>query len=722
MKKLFLFLSLTLFFVGSLSAKDLPVASQKQVVKAALTAHVDKPSKDLSKVSPLLQKRLDTAEQTLRTKGVKQHSRFESSPTQQVVYLGRRAQTDATTASITLKAGNPWGDGTGYVLWISNNLTFDMVDATYDEVTEDYNWATIYGYCNYFIPTTATGSPTTPKVGGNSGTPSATITIPGGTYAYLVLNPDPTSNTMFIPGAGPAYDFTYNFQNGWEYLFEITADPTYGDKVNLTATHPLPPGFTYTLPFTDNFSESYANKWTITDANSDGKTWTQVTDGSVGAMRYSYNSSQNANDYLITNAPVTIPAGENTFKLSYRAQSSSYPEAFEIYYGTSNAPASFTKIGGVSDIKNTTYEEYITAVNLPAGDYYFAIKATSAKDMFYLYITDVSITAGAFVALPDLSISKIVLPQASCTLSNAESISLVVANTGLAASTSYTINYTVNGVNGSQTVAGGLAAKSTATVALNSTFDFSALTTYNITASVTDPADTNTENNSASVSLTTHGPLTLPFSNHLESEADIADFYFDEDTWVYFNTGGFKDLTAYEESPLYTRCIQMNSGVYNLKFGYMAGMNFFGYLFTDDFEVRFGKAGTDVSTWQVIASFEEEYTDDAYVNYETTLTVSSADLYQVAFVPTWLGALAIESIEITAALDHDVAVQSVTSTLAAYTPVSHLNGNTVEFSVGIKNTGKNNETVKVQVLQGATVLGEVSQTVNAGATATVKVP
>jgi len=228
---------------------------------------------------------------------------------------------------------------------------------------------------------------------------------------------------------------------------------------------------------------------------------------------------------------------------------------------------------------------------------------------------------------------------------------------------------------------------------------------------------------SVKTSVTNRVPLTIPFSNQLESAADVADFHFNGNDWVYFNYPGlYKDLTALvKDSPLFTRCIDMAPGVYNLNFGYMAGFNFFGWLSVDDFEVRFGKSGTDISTWEVVAEFIDEYTNDEYAQYETSLIVSETGLYQVAFVPTYLSQLAIESINITLALDHDVAVKSVTSSLAAYTPVAHVSN--TDLTVTVRNAGKNSETFNVQILKGTEVVGETTVTsLNAGATQTVVIP
>ncbi|MDR0233103.1 MAG: choice-of-anchor J domain-containing protein [Dysgonamonadaceae bacterium] len=646
------------------------------------------------------------------------------------------------------------------------------------------------------------------------------------------------------------------------------------------------------FPYTEGFEDDDTVLcWNVFDVDGDDESWELTTARSHSGDRSMFHpDTYGEQDGWLVSPKISIPATD-TYLLTFWSYN-----VYPAYYGKnsvlistgSNDPASgdFIEVWSPTSVSDSWVESEVDLTSYAGEDIYIAFRYEGDWSHAW-YMDDVKIKS--FVAAVDLSISEVILPTASCSLSDSETIGFVVTNNGFLASSGYTINYTIAGVSGSETF-GGVGVKSSVTVYLAQTFDFSAFDTYPVSAFVVDAADNSlkadiigsvddlpradnnatqqgwqvnsimgdianakyliietdgpgdnvngfggiqfifqgsnadpavsvgwtqkalnggwtsiarangktisiaidlknvmgadydnfiqckdwariilgyyggasafdgltvqkayltddfamptgainlsggtnwgsifvgavTDAGSVKTSVTNRPPLPIPFINHLESEADVADFYFNGNDWAYFNYPGlFKDLTAtVEDSPLFTRCIDMAPGIYNLNFGYMAGVNFFGWLFVDDFEVRFGKSGTDISTWEVVAEFIDEYTNDEYAQYETSLTVSEAGLYQVAFVPTYLSQLAIESIEITLALDHDVAVKSVTSSLAAYTPVAHVSN--TDLTVTVKNLGQNSETFDVQVLNGTEVVGETTVTsLNVGATETIVIP
>ena len=138
-------------------------------------------------------------------------------------------EVDPTTpATIILEADNVWGDGSGYqmlldadantsgVLWDSSHYIYvDGEQYSGGDLPSSY-----YDEFEYIIPTNAAdGSLEAPN---SVVTGSVTITIPAGTYDFIILNPTPgdriyvaaaagdvdTANDDFVFEAGKTYHFT----------------------------------------------------------------------------------------------------------------------------------------------------------------------------------------------------------------------------------------------------------------------------------------------------------------------------------------------------------------------------------------------------------------------------------------------------------------------------------------------------------------------------------
>ncbi len=131
---------------------------------------------------------------------------------------------------------------------------------------------------------------------------------------------------------------------------------------------------------------------TVIDANNDGSTWSR---NSGGYAEYRYNSSNAANDWLITPG-ITLEAGKTyQFDINAWARSTTYPEQLEVKMGTANTAAGMT----TSVIASTriTWSTSQTLTNnvitvATTGTYYFGIHAISNRDMYYLYVDNLLIT------------------------------------------------------------------------------------------------------------------------------------------------------------------------------------------------------------------------------------------------------------------------------------------------------------------------------------------
>ena len=148
-------------------------------------------------------------------------------------------------ATIILEADNVWGDGSGYqmlldadantsgVLWNSNhNILVDGEQYSGGDLPTSY-----YDEFEYIIPKNAAdGSLEAPN---SVVTGSVTITIPAGTYDFIILNPTPgddriwvaaaagdvdTANDDFVFEAGKTYHFTMQkFGNNDGAALEVTS-------------------------------------------------------------------------------------------------------------------------------------------------------------------------------------------------------------------------------------------------------------------------------------------------------------------------------------------------------------------------------------------------------------------------------------------------------------------------------------------------------------------
>lgn len=147
------------------------------------------------------------------------------------------------------------------------------------------------------------------------------------------------------------------------------------------------------VPYSNGFGDAGEQaSFTIIDANNDGKTWQFNANG----YAYNpYNSSADADDWLISPA-IKLEAGK-TYRVAFdtRAQSTSYPERVEMKMGNAATVAAMTT-GVISSTDVTWKDEYKTLENVAvtvseSGNYYFGIHAISDKDMYYLIVDNFTI-------------------------------------------------------------------------------------------------------------------------------------------------------------------------------------------------------------------------------------------------------------------------------------------------------------------------------------------
>ena len=137
-----------------------------------------------------------------------------------------------------------------------------------------------------------------------------------------------------------------------------------------------------TFPYETNFTDDDKNLcWTIEDANNDGSTFEFYA--SYEAAVYAYNSSNNANDWLIS--PEFVLTGSQYVAFDYYVYSASYPEKFSVHLlqGTDDITLAPTATYTNVDPATMTLD-----LSQYTGTYQIAIHAESDADEYALFITN----------------------------------------------------------------------------------------------------------------------------------------------------------------------------------------------------------------------------------------------------------------------------------------------------------------------------------------------
>ena len=133
----------------------------------------------------------------------------------------------------------------------------------------------------------------------------------------------------------------------------------------------------------------------VINANEDAKTW--AWNSSYGGAYYQYNSSEAADDYLIS-SPVAFEAGKN-YKITVVANcaNAKYPEAFRVLIGKEATVAGLnTLVADTTWVETTEFEDFeseFTATE--SGAFYVAVQAVSPANMWRLNVTKIIVDKGA---------------------------------------------------------------------------------------------------------------------------------------------------------------------------------------------------------------------------------------------------------------------------------------------------------------------------------------
>lgn len=219
--------------------------------------------------------------------------------------------------------------------------------------------------------------------------------------AYVTQTGEQVANNDTISG--------YIVQNGWDF----NAAP-------------------YTMGF--ETGENY-NEWAAYNENGGSYTYenhysnaTYAHTGSYSA-RY-YNSSTNTGADWLFSRCFTFETGK-VYSISfwYRAESASYPQSFTLHLGQGTTVADMTiPLQSYTGFTNTTYQKSKIYFTVPStGSYNFGFEAQSPYSSWYHYIDDINVSVN-----PDneAALTEVLTPTHGCGLSNAEPVSINIANMG----------------------------------------------------------------------------------------------------------------------------------------------------------------------------------------------------------------------------------------------------------------------------------------------------
>ncbi len=156
----------------------------------------------------------------------------------------------------------------------------------------------------------------------------------------------------------------------------------------------IPP---YNKKFLDNAD---ITGYTIIDVNDDERTWGSSYSGVQ--ISYSNSSTGPLDDWFISPAIKLYKDKIYTFTVEAQNNSTSYTERLEVCMGKAPTAAAMVKtiIEPVEVFDNTPMKFTAKIVSDETGDVFFGIHAISDPDQYYLYIREISISAGESTYAP----------------------------------------------------------------------------------------------------------------------------------------------------------------------------------------------------------------------------------------------------------------------------------------------------------------------------------
>lgn len=214
--------------------------------------------------------------------------------------------------------------------------------------------------------------------------------LPEGVQARKILS-DLCSFAVRCTGKGDLYLLSFEI----EYVCEAPEEDPNAHYCEGTA-----------LPYSSTFSSGnvLSNEWTVVDVNNDGKTWAAATESNIPGVKYPYNSSLPADDYIISQLFHFEGGKEYKINFDYRGGSSSYKENLAVFVAEGQEIADiqegFELFRAVDFYANSYISKSCNFTPEHTGDYCVAFWCYSGKDKMNVWLTNFSIMENKFVPAP----------------------------------------------------------------------------------------------------------------------------------------------------------------------------------------------------------------------------------------------------------------------------------------------------------------------------------
>lgn len=476
----------------------------------------------------------------------------------------------------------------------------------------------------------------------------------------------------------------------------------------------------WNLPFSCKFqnSEEFEQNWTVINANNDGNLkkwrWSAESESNPGPLgetdggyaRCRMNASMTADDWLITKRPVSLPQGlcHITF---YVIGIEGWTERLKVYYGKTDDVSSMTELIYVKDYNTSEWEFHSQEFTVEEeGNYYFAFYACSEPEKSFVAIDNIFIDKGKFIGNADIAIQYLNLPYSACGLTATEKIGVTFKNKGTDKLTKFSFEYQIDDNNPvSQTFTQTLGVGEETTVYFDKTADFSTEgKSYKVSVKGEvipqgeEREELVTNNNSASAIVTNYTPRELPAYYDFSKKEDRDQWGSTRLGWIWDDYSGAMIPRGLD--PIISRCSYLDKGkdyriTTTVKGGYYLAM--MGMTFTDNWDIAVGKVGTPVSSWKVIASRRDIYTEETFITDEAIFECTETGIYNIAFIPIKdKGFICLRNVDMTVIPENDIRIDHFTTSLGRLTPAALAHD--PEFKVNVINRGsKNAEEVTVRL-------------------------
>ncbi|MPM88112.1 hypothetical protein SDC9_135213 [bioreactor metagenome] len=154
----------------------------------------------------------------------------------------------------------------------------------------------------------------------------------------------------------------------------------------------------YTPPYSFSFDDIsiFKSDYTIVNGNNDLEIWTRNSEGSNWAVRYKWNVTEAADDWIFTPA-ITFSNKNYLIRFKYKT-GTSFDEKFKLCLTNAITGNNSTIIKTIADFNPTQrinsfiQQSYVLqSGSVPTGNYYLGFHCYSDPRSYYLYIDDIEI-------------------------------------------------------------------------------------------------------------------------------------------------------------------------------------------------------------------------------------------------------------------------------------------------------------------------------------------